>query len=160
MNLYEIDWELQKAVMEAIDPETGEIIDETLLEKLEALELEKNQKIENLCLYVKNLKAEAAALKAEKEMFANRQKDAENKAAHLMKYLQGFLQGEKYKSDRAVVSYRNTESVSVTDIKQIPESYLRYADPTADKVAIKAAIKEGIEIPGAELQHNVSMNIK
>lgn len=160
MNLYEIDFEIQKAAEAAIDPETGEILDEAMLEAMERLEMDRDAKIENICLFVKNLKAEAAALKAEKEMFATRQKTAENKAAHLMKYLQGYLHGEKYKSDRAVVSYRNTESVSVTDIKQIPESYLRYAEPTADKAAIKAAIKEGIEIPGAELQKNTSMSIK
>lgn len=160
MNLYEIDWELQKAVMDAIDPETGEIIDEALLKNVEALELKKDQKIENTCLLIKNLTAEAVALKAEKEVLGNRQKTAENRAASLKKYLQGFLQGEKFKSTRAVVSYRNTESVSVTDIKQIPESYLRYADPTADKVAIKEAIKAGIDIPGAEIVKNTSMSIK
>lgn len=160
MNLYEIDWELQKAVMDAIDPETGEIIDEALLKNVEALELKKDQKIENTCLLIKNLMAEAAALKAEKEVLGNRQKTAENRAASLKKYLQGFLQGEKFKSTRAVVSYRTSESVNITDVYKIPIEYVTIPAPTPKKVDIKAALKAGIDIPGAELQKNTSMSIK
>ena len=58
MNLYEIENEILKCV----DEETGEIFD---VEKFEALELARDVKIENICLWIKNLKAEAEALKLE-----------------------------------------------------------------------------------------------
>lgn len=162
MNLYEIDANMQAAFEAAVDPETGEIIDEKMAKDFEQLQLDRDQKIENICLYIKNLKSDAAALKAEKDAFAARQKAAENKAASLTKYLQGYLQGEKYKAKdgRAVVSYRKSESVNVVDLKQIPEKYLTHPEPVANKMDIKKAIKAGEEIPGAELIENQNMVIK
>lgn len=66
-SLYQID----QAILECLDAETGEIID---AEKLDALFMEKNQKIENIALWIKNLQADALAYKAEKDAFAARQK--------------------------------------------------------------------------------------
>ena len=103
MNLYDIE----KEIMECIDEETGEIID---IEKLDALTMERDTKIENICLWIKNLKADAVALKAEKDHFAARQKAAENKAESLTKYISNFLNGDKYKSARVTVSYRKSEA--------------------------------------------------
>ena len=67
MNLYEIDAE----IMNCVDVETGEIFD---VDKFEELSLSREAKIENICLWIKNLKAEIEALKAEKDAFAKRQK--------------------------------------------------------------------------------------
>lgn len=59
MNLYEID----SAILDCVDAETGEIFD---MDKFEELSLTRDAKVENICLWIKNLKAEAEALKAEK----------------------------------------------------------------------------------------------
>ena len=72
-SLYEID----NAIMECIDPETGEIID---AERLTALQMERDKKIEGVACWVKNLDADAAAYKAEKDAFAARQAKAEKLA--------------------------------------------------------------------------------
>lgn len=56
MTLYEID----SAIMDCVDEETGEIID---LEKLEALNIERDKKVEGIALAVKNYAAEAKAIK-------------------------------------------------------------------------------------------------
>ena len=45
-----------------VNMETGEIID---LEKLSLLKMERSEKIRNIALWVKNLKADAKALKEE-----------------------------------------------------------------------------------------------
>ena len=58
MTLYEIDQQL----LDCIDLETGEIID---AEKLTELTMERDEKIEKVALWIKELKAEAEALKAE-----------------------------------------------------------------------------------------------
>ena len=42
-------------------------------------------------------------------------------------------------------------SVVVTDPASIPPAYLRQADPKPDLTAIKAALKDGHTVPGAEL---------
>ena len=64
MKLYEID----AAIMECIDLETGEIVD---ADRLTALQMEREQKLENVALWIKDLDAEAKALKAEEQSFSS-----------------------------------------------------------------------------------------
>ena len=153
MTIYEID----NAILECIDMETGEIID---IDKLNELELERESKIEGVACWIKDLKAEAEALKAEKMAFAERQKVAENKIESLKKWLAYALDGQAYKSVRASVSFRTSESVEIDDIYAVDENYLRYKEPEADKTAIKNAIKAGQEVAGATLVKSTSVIIK
>ena len=153
MKLYEID----EAIMSCIDEETVEIIDS---EKLDKLTMERDKKIENVACWIKDLKAEAEALKAEKQAFEERQKVAENKAESLKKWLAYALNGEKFKTVRASVSFRTTDKVEIADIYKLDENYLRYKEPDADKDAIKKAIKAGQEVAGATLVKNTSVIIK
>ena len=153
MTLYEID----QAIMDCIDMETGEIINEELLNDLQ---MELDAKIENVALWIKDLKAEAEALKAEKLTFAERQKVAENKMESLKKWLAYALNGEKFKSVRASVTFRASEKVEITDIFKLDENYLRYKEPEADKDAIKKAIKAGQQVAGAVLVPSTSVIIK
>ena len=153
MKLYEID----ETIMSCIDEETGEIIDS---EKLDKLQMERDKKIENVACWIKDLKAEAEALKAEKQAFAERQKVAENKMESLKKWLAYALNGEKFKTVRASVSFRTTDKVEIADIYKLDENYLRYKEPEADNDAIKKAIKEGQEVAGVTLVKNTSVIIK
>ena len=153
MKLYEID----QAIMDCIDMETGEIINEELLNNLQ---MERDVKIENVVLWIKELKAEAEALKAEKLAFAERQKVTENKMESLKKWLAYALNGEKFKTVRASVTFRTTDKVEVADIYKLDENYLRYKEPEADKDAIKKAIKAGQQVAGATLVPSTSVIIK
>ena len=153
MRLYEIDEE----ILSCIDADTGEILD---ADKLNALQIEREEKLENVALWIKNLKSDAEALKAEKQAFADRQKAAENKAESLKKWLTEALAGEKFKTTRVAVSFRKTKSVQVEDIWKLDDSFVKYAEPTADKAAIKKAIEAGQEVAGATLVENVSISVK
>ena len=153
MKLYEID----QAIMDLVDSETGEIID---IEAFDSLQMEREEKIEGIALYIKDLKAEAEALKAEKLAFAERQKVAENKVESLKNYLAYALKGQAFKSTKAVVSFRKTQQVDVPDIYALDENFLRYKEPEADKTAIKEAIKAGQTVKGATLIENTSVIIK
>ena len=153
MKLYEID----QAIMDCIDMETGEIVNEELLNDLQ---MERDAKIENVALWIKELKAEAEALKAEKLAFAERQKVTENKMESLKKWLAYALNGEKFKTVRASVTFRTSDKVEIADIYKLDESYLRYEEPEADKDAIKKAIKAGQEVAGATLVSSTSVIIK
>ena len=153
MKLYEID----QAIMDCIDMETGEVINEELLN---GLQMERDAKIENVALWIKELKAEAEALKAEKLAFAERQKVAENKMESLKKWLAYALNGEKFKTVRASVTFRTTQQVDIPDIYKLDENFLRYKEPEADKTAIKEAIKAGQTVEGATLIENTSVIIK
>ena len=158
MKLYEID----NAILECIDMETGEVID---AEKLDALNMERDAKIENVVLWIKDLKAEAEAIKAEKLALAERQKVAENKVESLKKWVAYALGGQKFSTARCVVSFRNTESVEVTEegleaLMKEHDELLTYKAPEPNKKAIKDAIKDGLNVAGVQLVQNVSTIIK
>lgn len=162
MTLYEIDKAIQEALEGAVDPESGEIIDEELLAAYDQLRMDRDQKVENIGLYIKNLEADAAAIKAEAKNLTARAKAAENKAEHLRNYLQFCLDGQKFQSPRLSVSFRHAKKVEVDPdmLDAIPEQYLRFKDPEPDKKAIGDALKAGEEIPGCGLVESVSMIIK
>lgn len=60
------------------------------------------------------------------------------------------------------ISFRKSESVEIDDLDLIPSEYkvIPEAKPRADKKAIKDAIKNGIDIQGAYIQQNKSLQIK
>ena len=159
MKLYEID----SAILDCIDMETGEVID---TERLDALQMERDAKIENVALWIKDLKAEADAIKAEKQKLAERQKSAENKAESLKKWLAYALDGQKFSTAKCAISFRNTESVEVTDeglqnlMRGGKDELLTYKMPEPNKTAIKQAIKDGLSVSGVQLVQNVSTIIK
>lgn len=153
MTIYEIN----EQILNCIDLETGEIID---IDRLNELELERDAKIENVACWIKELKAEAEALKAEKMAFAKRQQVAENKMESLKKYLAYALDGQAFKTTRASVTFRKSQAVEIADIYKLDENYLRYKEPEADKTAIKEAIKQGKTVAGATLVENTSIIIK
>lgn len=153
MKLYEIN----DAILECLDEETGEIID---FEKFEQLQIEKSAKIESLALWYKNELADAEALKKEKEIFAQREKVAKNKAEQLKQRLDYELAGDTFKTDKVLISYRKSVSVFVDEGAELPEKYLTFKQPEPNKTAIKDALKSGIEIHGCSLSENQNIQIK
>lgn len=153
MNLYEIDAE----ILGCVDAETGEIFD---IDKFEELELERDEKVENICLWIKNLKAEAEALKTEKDAFAARQKSAENKMENLKRYISGYLEGAPFESAKVKASFRKSESVEIEEGTIIPDEYLRFKEPEVNKTELKKAIKAGLQIHGVRISENNNIQIK
>lgn len=152
-SLYDIDTRLYSL----LDEETGEITD---VEAFEKIQLERDEKIENIALWVKNLKADAEALKAEKLAFAERQKAAEKKIDSLKHLLSDALGGQAFKTARVALSFRKSSEVQIDDIEELSDEYLRYKAPEPDKAAIKVAINEGNEVAGAKLVSKVNLQIK
>ncbi len=158
MTLYEINDLIVKAIELGFDPETGEILDSSALDQLE---MARNEKIENICLFIKDLNAEAKALKEEEAAMKARRTASEKKADSLKDYLQQMLAGEKFKTARCAVSYRKSDGVVVSDQNALPDEYIRrkvIEEP--DKVALKEALKAGEEIPGAFLESRQNMILK
>lgn len=159
MKLYEID----NAIYECVN-EDGEVIDQ---EKLETLQMERDKKIEGIACWIKELAAEANAIKEEKLKLEARQKTAENKVKSLKSYLAYALQGASFRTAKVSVSFRKTESVEVTPdglenlMRGVRDDLLTYKQPEPNKTAIKNAIKnDGLNIAGIQLVQNVSTIIK
>lgn len=157
MTLYEIDKALMDFEFE-IDEETGEI---TNASELDELNLAREQKIEGIGLWIKNLEAEKEAVKREKDNFADRQKRLEKKIESLKGYLTYALDGQKFNTPKVAISFRRSESVLVKDKWLIPDSYMNLSvvrEP--NKQSIKAALKRGEEIMGVELLEKQNISIK
>lgn len=157
MTLYEIDKALADFEFE-IDEDTGEILNAA---DLDELEMARNDKIEGISLWIKNLEAEKEAVKHEKDNFADRQKKLEKKIESLKGYLTYALDGQKFSTPKVAVSFRKSESVLVKDKYLIPDSYMNLSvvrEP--NKTAIKNALKRGEEIMGVELLEKRNISIK
>ena len=150
-------YEINAAMLDCVDLETGEIID---IEQLQALQLEREQKVENVALWYKNLLSDAEQYAAEEAAFKEKKRRAQAQAERLKQYLLDALGGEKYKSARVSISYRNTPRVVVDDVLNLPPRFVRFADPEPNKTEIAAAIKAGEDVYGARLETNQSIIIK
>lgn len=163
MNLYEID----QAILDQVDPETGEILD---YEAFTELKMAREEKIEGMALWHKNLTAEAAAIRAEEKNLADRRRGLEKKAESLKKYLAELLSGSKFSTARVACSFRKTKAVKFDNddekafIQAMQESmhyeYLKYSPPEVNKTEITNAIKAGKTVPGAQLVEKNNLSIK
>jgi hypothetical protein len=151
--LYEIDEE----ILNCVDMETGEIID---VERLGQLQLARDDKVEGIALWIKNLLSDVDAIKSEEEKLAQRRKANENKAKNLKEYLSKFLNGQKFKTPKVSISYRKSESVEVTDLSKLDDDYLKFAEPTVDKTKVKKALKAGTVLQGVSLVENQNIQIR
>lgn len=152
-SLYEID----QRILALVDEETGEI---TNFEQLDKLQIEREAKIENIALWIKNLKSDEESYKAEKQAFEDRQRQAKQRRESLERYLSDVLNGEKFKTARVECSFRKSQKIEVENIELLPEEFLKYKNPEADKTAIKEAIKEGKEVAGARIVYALNLQIK
>jgi hypothetical protein len=154
MNLYEIEG----AIMSLVDEETGEVAD---YEALEALEMERDKKISNLGCFIKNLRAEAAAIKAEKMALAARQQAVDNHADRLEEYLSRYLNGTKYEDGRVKISFRKSESVEIDEgaIDELPARFIK-VERSVMKTPLKDALKGGQQFEGCRLVTKQNIQIK
>lgn len=152
MNLYEID----AAIMDCIDTETGEVLDPA---KLDALNLARDEKVEGVACWVKNLKAEISAIKTETASLKERQEAKEKKLESLTAWLMNALDGRKFETAKCSVRFRCSDVVDVSDDAAVPAEYQRIKTEP-NKAAIKAALKAGESVPGCALVASVSMTVK
>ena len=104
--LYNINQELLNCITvedgTMVNAEAGEVID---VAALEALELERSEKIRNIALWIKNLKSDVTALDAEEKAFKARKDAAKKKAEQLSGYLASVLNGEKVTGTDFAISW-------------------------------------------------------
>lgn len=162
-SLYQIDAAILQ-VIEAgfyVDEETGEIFEPA---DLEALEADRNAKLESVACFIKNLEADAQALKVEAQALTERKAAKERKAERLREYLANSLQqaGQaKFETARCALSFRKSEAVEITDEAVLPEQFRTIKQTeTINKAAIKKAIKGGEQVQGAALVSRQNLQIK
>ena len=160
--LYEIDQE----ILDCCDLETGEILDG---EKLTALQMERERKLEGVALWVKDLNYEAQMVKEEADKLTARKRALDNKISALKMWLLMALEGQKLKTPRCNVYQTHSQRVVIDDEKALidmfmsspfGEKFLRMKDPEIDKNALKDSMKQGYEYEFAHLEETESVVIK
>lgn len=161
--LYEISGRYSELLERLYDPDLPE---DTVLDTLEGIEGEMQDKAENIAALCCELEATAAAIKEAENRQKERRVAMENKAARLRKYLlDAMLQtgNPKFETPRFRIAIRqNPESVDVLDESAIPRDYYREvpAKLELDKTLVKTALKDGFAVPGCALKRTQSLSIK
>ena len=90
---------------------------------------------------------------------ADRKRSLNNKAIWLQEYVAASLNGDTFSTSKVAVTYRKSEAIEVLDIDKISPEYIK-TTISADKTAIKKAIKAGEVVDGAQLIERMNMQIK
>lgn len=145
---------------------------QSLTEVLESMNVEFDAKAEAVALYIKELKAQTFAMKAEEKRLAERRKSKESQVEWLTDYIKRCMenaQKKKVETPRCVLSIRrNPESVEISDpprfIEMLQENgrddLLKYAEPEIRKSEIKKLMKQGEVFQGAQLVTRNSLLIQ
>lgn len=160
--LYELDQRINELIANSVDPETGEVSD-GFIEKLDALNMERNEKIDNIMCLIKNLDSEATAFDNEAKRLAELKKSAKSRAESLKAYLTNYMEAgvEKFTSPHGKIGWRKSEKVIVQDVDALPEEFKKVkVDITADLVSLKKALKEDRKIDGVSLEEHQNIQIK
>lgn len=167
MKLYELTQEYQALQAMSEDPEMDM---QAVLDTLEGIAGEFEEKADGTACVIKALAAQAKALKTESEALAQRAKAMDARTDRLREYLfqQMRLMGiGKIDTKRNLISIRKTPAaLRVADEGEFlrwaadhPE-YLRQKPPEIDKNAVKDALNAGKALPGVKLEQGESFSIR
>ena len=123
------------------------------------------EKCEVIAKIMRNLKAEAEAVKAEKMRLASRQTALENSAERLKKLVENFMLAADVSKVKTTIGNYTIQkfppSLTVTDLAQIPERFLIPQLPKVDAKAMIAEWKTTGEIfDGAEISQRKGIVFK
>lgn len=160
-NIYELTEQI-KALQAAY--ENGEVPEDAFNDTLEALNMEREEAIENICKWRADVLADIAGYKAEINRLSERKQHAEKLVERLQNYMYSALQAagqRKIKAGTFTVSIaKSTPAVHITDEKAIPAEYFKQPAPVLDKTKLKEALRTGQQVPGAELVQGEHLNIR
>lgn len=157
MNLYELSLAFQEVQNMELDPEV-------MKDTLDSIEDVIENKAENIAKLIRNLESDVSAYKEEEDRLKTKRQATENKVKWLKTYLEDNMKltgKTKFKSGMFNFSIqKNPVSVNITDENILPEDYLIPQPPKVDKTSLKEALKNGIEVPGAELKQTEGLRIR
>lgn len=167
MKLYELTNEYQ-AVLDM--SEDDGIPADAITDTLEAISAEIEVKADNIACLLKSLDFDIKGIKEEEAHLAERRHKKQATYDRIKQYLAEELLKAgiaKVETARSVISFRKSETVEISDEKAFLEwamnnddDYIIYSSPKPDKTAIKAAIKGGADIVGAQISEKQNIQIK
>lgn len=164
LSLYQVAAEHRRMVDALMDSQDDAA---AIADTIEAESYPLEVKAQNVAYAIRNMEASAAAIKEAEAQMCERRKRIEKRAEQVREYLKTCMEVanvSKVECPHFALSIaKNPASVEVFEPALVPEAYRRYPappPPTIDKTAIKQAIKDGIEVPGALLVNGTRLVIK
>jgi hypothetical protein len=161
-------YELAHAYRDTADRLADLDLDEqTITDTLESMAGDLEAKATNTAMVIRNIEANAAAIKEAEAHMAARRKALENRAARVKDYLLANMMVagiQKIECPYFKLSVQdNPAAVEVYQPELVPAQFMRQPEPpppAIDKAAIKEAIKAGQEVPGCRLTQGKRLAIK
>ena len=130
---------------------SGEVSEEDLSDTIESIGAAWEERAEAVLCVIKNMRAEAAGIKAEEDRLAARRRAKERSADRLEDYLSRAMQAlhmPKYESVRHKVSFITSHRIRVTDEAALLEwarenapEVIKHGEDTISKDAIKTLVR-------------------
>ena len=160
MTIYELTEEMQQLLLMLEDPEMDpEMINDTL----EAVAGEFADKADGYGRVRQELLRRIEGLKAEEARLAEYRRRVEKNVESLEAALKGAMEAtgqKKIQTELFTFSVKATPpKVVVTNAEMVPFDYLKVAEPTVDKVALKTFLKDH-EVDWAHLESGTALSIK
>lgn len=167
MKLYEIS-EQYKEFLSLY--EYSDIPEDAKIDTFDSIECEFKEKVDNIACFIKNLRAEAEAIKNEIKTLEARMKSKIHKSENLTRFLKfemSYLNKDRIETPRNKITIKkNPESVWVSDefvdwaSSNSQEKFLKFKKPEPNKTAIKEAINSGEIFSFAHLIQTERLEIK
>lgn len=141
-----------------VDTETGEVFN--LMERLNALGVEKNKKIKGVIVYLDDLNGKLESIRKKLDHYNKIKKSLEREIAGFTDWLLFATDKQGFKDDEIEMKVKKTMRCVLIDETLIPEQFIKTKTETSiSKTDIAKAIESGETVPGAEMQANYSVQI-
>lgn len=165
-NIYQLQTDflnIYNALIESADDETGEV-NVDLVEALNGVQMQFEEKaIATACVY-RMIDEESERVNAAIKRLTAYKKRLDNERERVKTTLSDACEAtgvEKIRGTYASISFRTSEQTVIDNLDELPTEFVKVkAEYVPDKTAIKIAIKEGRDVPGAHLEKVKNIQIK
>jgi hypothetical protein len=144
--------------------ENGGELTPLLEEQLAITEEQLQNKSVAYSFVIKQMDADVDIIDAEIKRLQNLKKQREKASEYLkdrIKHAMDTFQIDEIKTPLVKINFRKSESVEVEDVNALPSLYkVVKVTEQADKAAIKAALKDGVEVAGCSIATHRNLQIK
>ena len=162
LSIYKIEQSYNQLAEQLIDND-GELTTE-LAEQLAITEEQFQNKSVAYSFVIKQMDADIDTIDAEIKRLQAAKKQREKATEYLkerIKHAMELFQIEEIKTPLVKINFRKSETVEVENVNSLPMAYKTVkVVETADKVAIKAALKDGADIIGCSIATHRNLQIK
>ena len=162
ISIYNIEQNYNQLAEELI--ENGGELTPSLEEQLAITEEQLQNKSVAYSFVIKEMDAVVEIIDAEIKRLQNLKKQREKASDYLkerIKHAMDTFQIEEIKTPLVKINFRKSETVEVDDVNQLPAAFkVVKVTEQADKAAIKAAIKDGVEVTGCRIETHRNLQIK